>query len=84
MRLALPSIVAALFGLIPAAQGQDLYDQDQFRPFHLTFHQADFWQQLFDNYEDGIYIAADLEVDGVLYPDVGVRVRGQVWRTSCN
>lgn len=81
MRLALPAIAAALFGFAPAASAQDLYDQDQFRPFHLTFHQSDFWTQLFDNYESGTYIPADLTVDGVLYPDVGVRVRGQstIW-----
>ena len=41
---------------LPAAAAQDLYDQDLFRPFGLTFHQADYWQQLLDNRLDGIYI----------------------------
>jgi len=77
MRLGFLSTVAAVFGLVPAAAAQDLFDQDLFRPFGLTFHQADYWQQLLANKQDGIYIPADLLVDGVLYPDVGVRLRGQ-------
>lgn len=77
MRIGFLATIAVVCGLAPVAAAQDLYDQDLFRPFGLTFHQADYWQQLLDNKLDGIYIPADLLVDGVLYPDVGVRMRGQ-------
>ena len=77
MRLILVSTLLAALGLAPSAAAQDLYDQDLFRPFGLTFNQADYWQQLLDNQAVGIYIKADFTVDGVTYPDVGIRMRGQ-------
>ena len=77
MRLISLSVVVVVLGLTPSTSAQDLYDQDLFRPFGLTFNQADYWQQLLDNQDDGIYIKADLTVDGVTYPDVGIRMRGQ-------
>jgi hypothetical protein len=77
MRFGLIAVVAAVIGLAPAAKAQDLYDQDLFRPFELTFHLADWWNLLLSHKDDGLYIPADLTVDGVTYPDVGVRLRGQ-------
>ena len=76
-------LAAALFtGLAaaPSAQAQepDLYDITKLRTFNLSFEQADWWDQLVDHkqQEDGIYIEADLEVDGILLPRVGVRFKG--------
>lgn len=77
MRLIPLSTILVVLGLVPSASAQDLYDQDLFRPFGLTFSQADYWQQLKDNQDAGIYIKADLTVDGVTFPDVGIRMRGQ-------
>ena len=56
---------------------QDLYDLGVIRDFELTFEQADYWEQLKLNKAWKTYLAADLTVDGVVYPDVGVRLRGQ-------
>jgi len=69
--------VLAILGFTPTVAAQDLFDQGLFRSFQLTFAQSDWLQQLFDNEPLGIYIPADLEVDGVVYLDVGVRMRGE-------
>ena len=58
------------------AQEDNLYEETTLRTLNLTFNQPDFWQQLIDNKEQEIYISADLEVDSVIYPNVGVRFRG--------
>ena len=59
--------------------GQDLYDLQTIRSLNLTFHQDGWWAQLVSNYNRGQrdYIPADLEVDGTVYQDVGVRLRGK-------
>lgn len=58
------------------ALGQDLYDVETIRTFNITFDDADWEQQLRSNYASETPILADLEVDGEVYPDVGVRIRG--------
>ncbi|MFA6111047.1 MAG: CotH kinase family protein, partial [Candidatus Latescibacterota bacterium] len=57
-----------------AASG--LYDPTVLRTFELTFSQSDWWEQLTANYESETEIPADLTVDGVAYPGVGVRFKG--------
>lgn len=81
MRSLLLLPLLAMFGTVPVASGQDLFDTDQFRPFNLTFKQPDFWNQLLNNQVSETYIPVDLEVDGITYPDVGIRLRGQstIW-----
>jgi hypothetical protein len=59
------------------ASAQDLYDDTIVRTIKLTFHQPDFWSQLKANKTQKIYLEADMEVDGVTYLDVGVRLRGK-------
>lgn len=59
-----------------APQTGGLYDEAVLRTIYLEFFQADWWSQLERNYQTGENILADLTVDGVLYPDVGVRFRG--------
>ncbi len=76
-RLALAAI--AVIGLLAssgAARAQDLYDTSVLRTFALTFHDADWLTLLQQNYASETNILADLVVDGVTYPDVGVRIRG--------
>ena len=53
-----------------------LYDPTVLRTFELTFAQDDWWDQLTANYSTEEEIPADLTVDGVTYPDVGVRFKG--------
>ncbi|MFQ5504228.1 MAG: CotH kinase family protein [Planctomycetota bacterium] len=73
------ALLAATFCLLPAAgsaQRPDLYDESVLRTFTLAFKQPDWWKQLEKNYAIRLHIKADLTVDGVTYPDVGVRFRG--------
>ena len=67
-------ILAGLFA--PAAPGQDLYETTILRNIELTFQQANWQQLLRQNYFSQTYIVGDLTLDGVTYPDVGVRIRG--------
>lgn len=56
-----------------------LYDQSQIKSIYLEFSQPDFWEQM-----DSIYwtltkaeIPATMVVDGITYPGVGIRFKGQ-------
>jgi hypothetical protein len=86
MRTLLFLPLLALFGTVQTVPAQDLFDNDLFRPFSLTFKQPDFWTQLLNNQVSETYIPVDLEVDGVTYPDVGIRMRGQstIWCAQNN
>ena len=53
-----------------------LYDETVLRTLELRFESADWWDQLTANYDTGENILADLTVEGVIYPEVGVRFRG--------
>lgn len=53
-----------------------LYDETVLRTFELRFESPDWWDQLTANYGTGENILADLTVEGVTYPEVGVRFRG--------
>jgi hypothetical protein len=66
----------ALLLLCPALTAQDFYDVDTLRTVDITFSQTDWWSQLQQNWSSQTNIPADLTVDGVVYPDVGVRIRG--------
>lgn len=59
-----------------SAMSQELYDIETLRTFNITFHDANWEQLLRDNYFSETPILADLEIDGDVYPDVGVRIRG--------
>ena len=54
-----------------------LYNENQIKEVHLQFDQANFQQQLENNYDDAIAIPATIIVDGVEYSNVGVRYKGQ-------
>ena len=77
------TLLLTSLALAPAS-AQDLYDLDVIRDFELTFEQAVYWQQLKANKASETYLAADLRVDGVVYPDVGVRLRGQSTASAPN
>ena len=69
------ALALAMGGALPA-QALDFYDPNAYRDIHLTFSQANYWTQLTNNYQSQTEIPADMTVDGVTYPDVGVRFRG--------
>lgn len=54
-----------------------LYDESQIKVFKLWFSQADYWQQLKNNYQSHTDLPALLVVDGDTFPNVGVRFKGQ-------
>lgn len=72
----------ALLALAPAARAQDFYDVNVLRTVNLQFHDANWWSLLQANYVSQTNILADLTVDGVTYPDVGVRIRGNTSYTA--
>ncbi|MFO1077750.1 MAG: CotH kinase family protein [Planctomycetota bacterium] len=72
---AVSAVLAVLATALPA-QVPDLYDMDTVRDVYLQFNQANWWAQLTANYGPEINIAADMTVDGITYPNVGVRFRG--------
>lgn len=71
-----------LFASSSCAFAQDLYDPAILRTFNIVFHDANWLTLLRQNYASETNILADLTVDGVTYPDVGVRIRGNTSYTS--
>jgi hypothetical protein len=72
------ALALSIVGLLPAVtSAQDLFDQTQVRTLRLTFANAGYWSELLATHTSGAYVEADLEVDGVVYQDVGVQVRGR-------
>jgi hypothetical protein len=69
-------LLALVGALSLPLSAQDLYDTTTLRTFALTFPSANFIQQMRDNYASQTPIPATLVVDGVTYPNVGVRIRG--------
>lgn len=67
-------VAASLRAAAPAGTG--LYDADLLRTLYLRFPGADWYPELTDFYGTGVEVAADLVVDGKLYPQVGVHFRG--------
>ena len=71
-----PALALLAFSLATAsANAQDLWDQNVTRDFYFTFTQPTYWQDLLNTRTTGVDISADLTVDGVLYANVGIRIR---------
>jgi len=79
-------VLAVLIGSLAVApllaRSQDLYDPATLRTFALNFHDANWLALLRQNYASETLILADLSVDGVTYPSVGVRIRGNTSYTA--
>jgi len=75
------AMLAALCAISPAL-AQDLYDTTVLRAINFTFHDANWLTLLRQNYASETNILADIEVDGVTYTDVGVRIRGNTSYTA--
>lgn len=76
MLRALLAAVALTAAPLPAALAQDFYDPTVLRTVEIDFQDTNWWQLLQQNYQSQTNILADLTVEGVTYPDVGVRIRG--------
>lgn|GEM_PF-6995659 len=55
---------------------EGMYDRTVVRNVCLNFAQANYWALLTNNYATETEIPAEMIVDGVSYPNVGVRFRG--------
>ncbi len=73
---------AAILAAPASAQALDLYDTSILRTINLQFHDANWWTLLQQNYASQTNILADLTMDGVTYPNVGVRIRGNTSYTA--
>lgn len=76
------SLLAAVAICTSVASAQDLYDTSVLRNLDFTFHDANWWTLLQQNYVSQTNILADLVVEGVTYPNVGVRIRGNTSYTA--
>ena len=62
---------------IGGVEGEDFYDPTQIIIIELQFDQADWWEQLEDNYASATDIPCTAVIDGSAYENVGVRFKGQ-------
>jgi hypothetical protein len=76
LRLSLAALCFAAASASVSAQVPDFYDERAYRTIYLQFNQANWWSLLVQNYGPEIDIPADMTVDGVTYPNCGVRFRG--------
>ena len=81
-------VLLCVLAAAATARTQDLYDEATVRDIELTFSQGNWWDLLYQNKPTETYIEADMVVDGVTYPQVGVRFKGNssasVWPAEKN
>lgn len=70
------ALAALLLAPTSAVLALDLYDTTVLRTFNITFEDANWLALLRANYVSETNILANVEVDGTVYTDVGVRIRG--------
>ncbi len=75
IRSALVAVLATLLSSLPA-QVPDLYDMSTVRDVYFTFSQPNYWSLLTTNYVTDTNLAGSMTIDGVTYPNVGIRFRG--------
>jgi hypothetical protein len=76
---------ASLFALLAvqsAGLAQDLYDPTVLRNMAIQFQDTNWLTLLKQNYQSQTNILADITIDGVTYPDCGVRIRGNTSYTA--
>lgn len=69
------ALVASGGPLRAQERAPELFDLRQVRDFHVRFADAD-WLQRLERAGEGDNVRADLTVDGVIYPGVGLRYKG--------
>ncbi len=62
--------------LAGTASAQDFYDPTVLRQVSLTFTESNWEQLLRNNYASETLLRGNMVIDGVSYPNVGVRIRG--------
>ncbi|MGQ0628960.1 MAG: CotH kinase family protein [Phycisphaerales bacterium] len=82
--IAAPALLAACALAVSAHSlcAQDLYDTTVLRTMNFQFRDANWEALLRANYAAQVNILADLTVDGITYPSVGVRLRGNTSYTA--
>lgn len=71
-------LLAALLGLLALVSrlaAQDLWDMTTIRDFRFTLTSPTWWQDLLNTETTGLDIHADLAVDGITYPNIGIRMK---------
>lgn len=76
------AVLLAACACAAPVSAQDFYDPAVLRTVNIAFHDANWEQLLRANYVSETNILADLTVEGVTYPDVGVRIRGNTSYTA--
>ena len=70
-------VLILFFPIISFAEEYDfLFDTDQIWDIQFTFSEDDFLDQLYENYEDEIYIPVAFECAGEVLDSVGIRFKG--------
>jgi hypothetical protein len=59
-----------------SAESNALFDGSRVRDFRFTIDGQDWWDRVLETAKTGDNLEADLEVDGALYPRVGLRIKG--------
>lgn len=70
------SILLAALAIVQAPAAQDPFDLTVVRDYYFTFAQANWWNLLQQGLSTGTPVKGDLIVDGVVYQDIGLRVKG--------
>ncbi|MBU0984714.1 MAG: CotH kinase family protein, partial [candidate division Zixibacteria bacterium] len=84
------ALVVGMSGVAAAAMkpaSHPLFDGDTVHEIHLTFHQADWWDQLtynYEHYDDIPYIEAEFDWGTLHFDDIGVRFKGNSSYMSYN
>jgi len=76
------AVFIALLAAPATAQVLDFYDENAYRSIYLNFSQTNYWTLLTNNYATQVELPATMIVDGVTYPSVGVRFRGNTSYTQ--
>lgn len=78
MKLSLVFCILVFFNAKTFAQyeGDSIFNSDQVHEVYLTFNQISYWDSLTAYFQTDQYLMADMIVDGVAYPSVGVKFKG--------
>ncbi|TAK36051.1 MAG: T9SS type A sorting domain-containing protein [Saprospiraceae bacterium] len=76
MKKLLTLLFAALPFILRSQTEGDLFFRDTVHEIHFQFSQPGYWDSLAANKPQEIYMKCDVTIDGSLYPDAGVRFKG--------
>ncbi len=78
MRYFKTTLLALFFisGLSAQTEGDDFFGTSYVHEIRFTFNQANYWDSLTDGYTNDYYIKGDVEIDGTLMTDCGIKFKG--------